>query len=197
MHQNKIRHFEKVSARTLIGCGLRDFFIASNGSEMLKAFLDIRSYHPHLPQPDSADAVEFAFNRLFVGPKEPIAPPFASVYLERDELVMGKTTLDARDLYTSLGLISPWQGQFPDDHISLELDACLHFRQLYSDLQGNDIAQLYQRFLEEHLLLWVPEFVVRIASAEEIPATIQAVADLLLDWLRQEQSSLTQKGESK
>lgn len=195
MHQNKNHHVQNLSVKTLIGCALRDFFIATNGSEMLKAFLEIRSYFPHLPQPDSSDTIEFAFNRLFVGPREAIAPPFASVYLEQDELVMGKTTLDARDLYTSLGLTSPWKGQLPDDHISLELDACLHFRQLDSGLCGNDIAQLYQRFLEEHLLLWVPTFVARIKSAEEVPATIQAVADLLLNWLRQELTSLTQKGE--
>lgn len=195
MHQNQTRHIVDVSATTLIGCGLRDFFIATNGTEMLKAFLEIRSYLPHLPPPNSADTIEFAFNRLFIGPKEPIAPPFASVYLERDELVMGRTTLDARDLYASLGLVSPWQGQFPDDHISLELDACLHFRQLDSNLHRNDIAQLYQRFLEEHLLLWVPTFVKRIESTQEVPATIQAVAELLLDWLRQELTSLTQKGE--
>lgn len=195
MHQHKMTAVKDPSVSTWIGCGLRDFFIASSGTEMQQAYLELHSLCPELPTAEDVNTTEFAFNRLFVGPKAPVAPPFASVYLEKDELVMGKTTLDARDLYASLGLVSPWQGHFPDDHISLELDACLHFRQLDSGLCGNDIAQLYQRFLEEHMLLWVPTFVTRINSAEEVPGTIQAVADLLLNWLRQELTSLTQKGE--
>lgn len=179
----------------VLGCGLRDFFIAANGSQILLAYQQLKHLLPDLPLPQSTDEIEFSFNQLFIGPAAPIAPPFASVYLEEDALVMGRTTLDARDLYASLGLASPWQGQFPDDHISLELDACLHFRQLGNGHQGKDITQLYQRFLEEHLLLWVPTFVERIATAKAVPATIQAVADLLLDWLRLELTSLTQKGE--
>ncbi len=195
MHQHKTTVDKDLSVSTRIGCSLRDFFIASSGTEMQQAYLELRSVCPDLPTAEDVNTIEFAFNRLFVGPKAPVAPPFASVYLEKDELVMGKTTLDARDLYASLGLVSPWQGNFPDDHISLELDACLHFCQLDSGLCGNDIAQLYQRFLEEHLLLWVPTFVARINSADEVPATIQAVADLLLNQLRQELTSLMQKGE--
>ncbi len=179
----------------VLGCGLRDFFIAASGSQIFLAYQQLKSLLPDLPPPPATDEVEFCFNQLFVGPAAPIAPPFASVYLEEDALVMGRTTLDARDLYASLGLVSPWQGRFPDDHISLELDACLHFRQLGNGPLGGDIAQLYQRFLEQHLLLWVPVFVTRIAAAKEIPAAIRTVADLLLDWLRQELTSLTQKGE--
>jgi putative dimethyl sulfoxide reductase chaperone len=191
MNQNQTKTLDS----EVIGCGLRDFFIAASGSQILPAYQQLKPFLPDLPLPQSADEIEFCFNRLFIGPGAPIAPPFASVYLEEDALVMGRTTLDARDLYASIGLASPWQGRFPDDHISLELDACLHFRQLGNGLQGKDIAQLYQRFLEDHLLLWVPTFVERIAVAKEVPATIQAVADLLLDWLRQELTSLTQKGE--
>lgn len=175
-----------------IGCGLRDFFIAADGEQMLTAVQGLKTLLPDLPQPESADTLEFSFNRLFVGPNVPLAPPFASVYLEEDELVMGRTTLDARDFYASLGLTSPWQGQFPDDHISLEIDACLHYRRTISDQQDPAGTDLYRRFLQEHLLQWVPLFAERVDSAPQVSATIKAVADLTRTWLQHELTSTSQ-----
>ncbi|BCR03167.1 dehydrogenase [Desulfuromonas versatilis] len=169
-----------------VGCGLRDFFIARSGAEMLQAYEGLRALLRGLPAPEDPDVIEFAFNRLFVGPKAPIAPPFASIYLEKDELVMGRATQEARDLYAAVGLSSPWRGTFPEDHIALEIDACLHLRQLQHHPQGKEIAELYRRFLREHLLEWAPQFAGRISSAEAVPATIRATADLMMDWLHQE-----------
>jgi putative dimethyl sulfoxide reductase chaperone len=186
---------EKPGDATRTGCALRDFFIADSGNKMLLAYQELCAVHPELPVEESADTIEFAFNRLFVGPKAPVAPPFASVYLEENELVMGRTTLDARDLYASLGLSSPWQGEFPDDHISLEIDACLHLRQLMSQAKDNTITEFYQQFLQEHLLEWAPVFNHRITSAEGVPATIEAVTGLMMTWLQQELTSTMPKGD--
>ncbi len=165
-----------------IGCGLRDFFIASCAAEMLAAYKQLQP-HGDLPDITAIERFEFAFNRLFVGPQPPLAPPFASVYLEQDQLLMGQTTRDARDLYTSIGLTSPWAGTFPDDHIALEIDACLHMHRLIKTTQNQAVTLLYRQFLDQHLLLWVPQFSMRIQATENIPANFQAVSKLLIAWL--------------
>jgi TorA maturation chaperone TorD len=40
---------------------------------------------------------EYDFNALFVGPQTLKAAPYASVYLEEDASVMGKSTLSIRE----------------------------------------------------------------------------------------------------
>ncbi len=169
-----------------LGCSLRDFFIASNGDDLLTAFHRLNELAPELPRPISADSLEFSFNRLFIGPQAPIAPPFASVYQDEDDLVMGRATQDARDLYHSLGLVSPWQGTFPDDHIALEIDACLQMKARIAETGSNEITTLYQNFLQEHLLQWVPQFAARVYSAEGEAPQILGVVRLTVDWLQNE-----------
>ncbi|SEA74916.1 chaperone TorD involved in molybdoenzyme TorA maturation [Desulfuromusa kysingii] len=188
MTQNNTTTPQEPSYETQVGCNLRDFFFAANSHEIQHSYNQLRSLVKELPEAEDLDQLEFSFNRLFIGPKALVAPPYASVYLEKDELVMGTTTLDARDLYSSLGLSFPSQGTFPDDHISLEIDACLHLRQLQTQSQDQNITALYQQFLRDHLLVWAPKFATRIASAENGSETIQATADLLIDWLEQELS---------
>lgn len=59
---------------------LRDIFNAQNSKALKKAFDALGSSITI-----SEEELEVAFNRYFVGPMEPIADPFASVYLDKDE----------------------------------------------------------------------------------------------------------------
>lgn len=178
-----------VAAQVRLGCALRDFYIAGQGDEMADAYGRLASINAMMPKIDNQDALEFGFNRLFVGPKAPEAPPYASIYLDEDGLVMGPSTDEVRDLYQSLGVESPWKGAFPEDHLALEIDACLMMRQAIDTCEVDSLVEIYADFLETHLLKWVPLFVKRITALDSAPAPIAAVACLTVDWLKQERSA--------
>ena len=104
---------------------LRDFFAARTREELRAAYAALAAHMPDgFPPLGDAEAarLEYAFNRLFVGPDALPAPPYASVYLDADPLHMGPSTLDMRALLHSLGLAAPHDGQ-PDDFLPYELEA--------------------------------------------------------------------------
>ena len=167
--------------------GLRDFFLATDHQEMRAACEGLyqSGWLPELSQFDWRE-IEFAFNRLFIGPQSPIAPPFASVYLEPEGYLMGETTQFARRIYNLLGLKSPWEGQLPDDHISLELDLCLHIRHAIVTTGFLYLQPIYEHFLQVHLQQWVPPFIGRIDGMKGLPKLISILGQQLNQWLETE-----------
>ena len=164
---------------------LRDFFISRQSSEIAKACIALSHECPE-SVPVAATGwqdVEYAFNKLFVGPQAILAPPFASIYLESEPHVMGETTLMVRRLYQTVGLVSPWEGKIPDDHISLELDACLHIRMGLLKSGSSQLCDIYSYFLNEHMARWIPAFLARITAAQELSKVIGWVGRELDNWL--------------
>jgi len=164
---------------------LRDFFISSQASQFAEV-CTVLSRECSTSVPVAAtnwQDVEFAFNKLFVGPQAILAPPFASVYLESEPHVMGETTLMVRHLYQTVGLISRWKGKMPDDHISLELDACLHMRMGLLKSESSQLCDIYSYFLNEHMALWIPAFLAKINKAPDLPPVIGWVSQELDNWL--------------
>jgi putative dimethyl sulfoxide reductase chaperone len=154
---------------------LRDLFIARDGSEMQRALAGLARAKDEPEPPTGPDELEFAFNRLFVGPAEVSAPPYASIYLEDEPRLMGQATLDIRRFYHLIGLVSPWQGSVPDDHISLELDALLRLNQGLAASPNPELQALRAWLLEDHMARWVPGFVQRLTRAREThPALVWA-----------------------
>ena len=165
---------------------IRDFFLAGNSLE-LEQFYKVLNDHFQDNAPVVADwqEVEFAFNRLFVGPAALEAPPFSSVYLDGQSLVMSKTTLDVREMYGALGLESPWKNQLPDDHISLELDAALAMNHIVKRTNQLEIQELRDHFIG-HMNSWIPLFVDRILNAPSSHPAINYVVMCLSRWLREQ-----------
>ena len=64
---------------------------------------------------DSIREAEYAFNRLFVGPGPVPAPPYASVYLDAEPLLMGQAAVSMRELIWSLGLAVREEDNLPED----------------------------------------------------------------------------------
>jgi putative dimethyl sulfoxide reductase chaperone len=168
---------------TLTATALRDFFVARDAAEMEKAY---RSLATAAPEVEEWKAVEFAFNRLFVGPGPVAAPPYASIYIDNEPFVMGETTLKIRRLYEMIGLRSPWSGTVPDDHISLELDACIHMHQGLRQSSSDQLKVLYDYFLSEHVSQWIPKFIDTVTQADEVPDPILRVCRELSAWLARE-----------
>ncbi|ECG8591764.1 molecular chaperone [Salmonella enterica subsp. salamae] len=93
------------------------------------------------------DALTWQFSVLFEGQGDMPAPPWGSVYLEKDNLLMGETTADYRAFLQSQGMVFTDREREPEDQFGLMFLA-------YSTLleRGNDTAA--NRLLEAHLLPW-------------------------------------------
>lgn len=161
------------------------FFFASDARGMKAAYTELARIHP-APTVDDWSAVEFSFNRLFVGPRALLAPPYASIYLDNDSnRVMNESTMQIRQFYGLLGLVSPWLNKIPDDHIALELDALW---QIETALSHSDSPQLrdMREYLLEHLQLWLPKFQQRIQSIDDVHPAILHIMDVLQQLLFQQ-----------
>jgi TorA maturation chaperone TorD len=166
---------------------LRDFFIAWDAKGLEDSYTRLRKATvAELPEVHDWREAEHAFNRLFVGPSALEAPPFASVYLDNEALVMGPTTMLVRNVYATLGLETPWKNTLPDDHISLELDAALALARAAGMIDLPDLHQIRRFFVTEHMNAWFPQFYERVAKAETTHPAITAAARLARDWAARE-----------
>ena len=157
---------------------LSAFFFASDAKGMKAAYADLTRIHP-APTVDDWSAVEFSFNRLFVGPRALLAPPYASIYLDNNSnRVMSESTMQVRQFYGLLGLVYPWLNKIPDDHIALELDALW---QIETALNNSDTPQLrdMRDYLLAHLQEWIPKFRQRIRAIDDVHPAILYITDVL------------------
>lgn len=109
-------------------------------------------------------ALEYA--RLFIGPKNPPAVPYASFYLSESHSLMTDETIDVRKRYLEAGIAVRELYSIPDDHISIELEFIYYLTQkiieLFEQGQREEASRLFEMrsdFLSEHMALWVPFFV--------------------------------------
>ncbi|MFP4977664.1 molecular chaperone [Paenibacillus sp. CN-4] len=78
------------------------------------------------------------------------------------------------DVYASAGIVFKKCGTEADDHIAIELEfmAVLHERMLYNSYtvrSAMELLEIQEKFLQEHLLRWVPEFCRMLNGATESP----------------------------
>jgi len=118
-------------------------------------------------------AVEYA--RLFVGPKNPPAIPYASFYLSESHSLMSDETIDVRKKYLEAGMAVKELYSVPDDHIGIELeflyDLTRRMIELFEKGQREEASRLFERrsdFMRGHMALWVPIFAGKVMdSAQE------------------------------
>lgn len=171
---------------------LRDFHAAHDGRSMAAAVAKLGG--PTLDD-DGAEALEFAFNRLFVGPAAPVAPPYASAWLDPERRLMGDVTGRVTAVYETIGLCSPLAGSVPDDHLALELDAALALAALAGESPAPlssqaPVALLRRWFVDEHLAQWLPLFINRIDAAADVPHALRHANRCLADWLDDERRAV-------
>jgi putative dimethyl sulfoxide reductase chaperone len=125
--------------------------------------------------------VEYA--RLFIGPFELIAPPYGSIYLEKERRLMGDSTLAVQRIYREAGL--ELEVMEAPDHIALELEF-MHYLALgeaaaETENQSGEAAEFAARqneFLHRLLRPWVPAFCENIRQGTE-NGFYRALADCL------------------
>jgi len=174
--------------------GLRDFFLACDADAMRRAYYVVAESDERAPVVEDWADVEFAFNRIFVGPRVVSAPPFASVYLDAQPSLMGPSSLEMRHLYEVVGLVSPWAGSMPDDHLGLELDAFLQLRVALADDDSTALRPALQH-LTAHMRAWLPRFGSRVRSDSRVPAAVLYMIDRLEEVIPAEDTEQTTRSD--
>lgn len=109
----------------------------------------------------SDEDLSWEYRRLFVGPAAKAAPPWGSVYTDRDCVVFGKSTLDLRAWMRKNGIAFKGPVGAPEDHIGIELA-------LMAWLVRNDPA-CADEYLSDHLLPWASHFFDVVAEQTRFP----------------------------
>ncbi len=171
--------------RRALALALRDFFAARTRAEMeaaRAACLASAGGVAAVPlEPGRAAALEYAFNRLFVGPEAPAAPPFASVHMDGGGLTMGPGTMEFRELLRAIRLEAP--AGAPDDSLACELEAYARLGDLAALPETAGAArEALQWLVAEHMGGWLPSFLRRAREAGPC-AEMGEVLDCLEHWL--------------
>jgi TorA maturation chaperone TorD len=124
--------------------------------------------------PGDLEKLRVDFSRLFIGPYRLLAPPYGSIYLEKDHKVMENSTVDARERYRQAGLDISAKFKDAPDHIAAELEFMyfLIFKEIeaiYSDAPEAAYEQFCRQrsFLNNHLGLWATDFAQKVEKHAE------------------------------
>lgn len=98
------------------------------------------------------DDLTWEYRRLFVGPGPKAAPPWGSVYTDRESVVFGEATLALRQWMRACGVRRLGQEAEPEDHIGTMLSLMAWL--------ARERPELLDEYLADHLLPWAPHFLV-------------------------------------
>jgi DMSO reductase family type II enzyme chaperone len=117
-------------------------------------------------------ALEIAYNRLFVGPGRPQAPPYESFYRDKWGLVMGPSAREVERRYAEAGLaMAPDHRDLPD-HVVTELGFMAYLTMREAAAKGEERRTWQRRerlFLQDHLGAWLPPFCRQVQEAGQHP----------------------------
>jgi TorA maturation chaperone TorD len=151
--------------------------VADLGPDMQNAGRDLaKAWEDALENPE---ALALAYARLFLGPFEVLASPYASFYLEPDQHLMGEVSQAVAQSYAACGLApGPGPREAPD-HVAVEWEFMYFLTYQYLDTGGLRWLETRQQFLTTHLSLWMPSFAQMIMQANE-HGFYDAVARMLM-----------------
>lgn len=123
----------------------------------------------------ASQAIQIEFTRLFIGPGQPVAPPWESVYRTPEKLLFGWPTLHVREAYQREGFEIKGKYQIPEDHMGLELMFLASASDALAKAIRNEnktiIALAVERqtdFISSHPLLWIEDFFNDVNSSDSI-----------------------------
>jgi TorA maturation chaperone TorD len=107
------------------------------------------------------------YTRLFLGPVQALAQPYASVWLSGQNQLMQAPTLDVMALYDQAGFEVDAEFKELPDHVAVELEFLylLLWRENEARAAGNagalaGIASVKRALLDQHLGLWLGPFLL-------------------------------------
>jgi TorA maturation chaperone TorD len=113
------------------------------------------------PLPDDDD-LAWQYSVLFEGQGDMPAPPWGSVWLERDNLLMGDTTAEYRAFLQSQGMAFDSRQSEPEDQFGLMLLASSALLEAGKDAAVNQL-------FEAHLLPWGYRYLERLQESAVSP----------------------------
>lgn len=99
------------------------------------------------------------YRRLFIGPGAKPAPPWGSVYTDREGVVFGQSTLELRSWLREKGIMRLGDEKTPEDHIGL----LLLLMAWIIDNKPED----FEEFLQLHVLTWSSHFLEKLTQASQ------------------------------
>ncbi len=129
------------------------------------------------------EELALAYARLFLGPFEILASPYASFYLEHDQQLMGPVSQAVAAAYGEAGLVpGPGPREAPD-HVSLEWEFMYFLTHQFVVTGESRWLKRREDFVSEQLLSWMPTFAAAIKRGAVHPF-YDALATLLTACLR-------------
>lgn len=170
------------------------------GMDLARRWLEGRT-----PQ-EAAEVLESDYIRLFVGGgRNVLAPPWESVYVSSEPLLLQKETLEVRNWYARYGLEAANKAHEPDDHAGLEMEFLAHLAGLALEALNEADESTFQEaiaaqqaFLQEHVLRWIPVWcghVVEHARTDFFRGAALITRGLLA-WVAERLGSLLEKAPS-
>ncbi|TWH58526.1 TorA maturation chaperone TorD [Desulfitobacterium sp. LBE] len=132
----------------------------------LSRIISCTEYLAKLPRSQASQEVQLEFMDLFLGPGQPKAPPWESVYRTPERLLFGWPTQEVRKIYGKAGFEISRKNQLPEDHLGLEL----MFLAMASDTLARlitgkgsknkifEMIKLQRDFISSHPLTWIADF---------------------------------------
>lgn len=130
---------------------------------------------------DSDESRAQAWQRLFIGPAALPSPPWGSVWLDRENVLFGDSTLALRQWMRENQIAFDVEQNEPEDHIGTLL-------MLAAWLVENDRQQACEQLLAWHLLPWAPRFLNEFVEKADHPfftALGQLAQQTLVQWQSQ------------
>ena len=106
------------------------------------------------------EQLTYQFSLLFEGQGHMPAPPWGSVYLNQENLLLGETSLDYRRFLAEHQLALDTQLNEPDDQFGLMLLAMAYFMEAEND-------EAVETLLAVHLLPWAGRYLELVADVDE------------------------------
>lgn len=101
------------------------------------------------------------YKKLFVGPHKLSAPPWGSVYLDKESVIFGESTIELRIWLQSIGIEPVLEQKEPEDHIGLML--------MLTSYIAEKQADKLQEYFEKHLYTWCYRYLEVFNSATNNP----------------------------
>lgn len=126
------------------------------------------------------DDLVWEYRRLFVGPAAKAAPPWGSVYTDKECVVFGESTLELRQWMRRVGIERLNNDNEPEDHIGLML-------MLMSWISVNR-PDLIDDYLKDHLLTWSSHFLEEMETEAKHPfyAGLARITRLSLEGIQED-----------
>lgn len=143
------------------------------------AKVQVTEYFSQIDQ--AQESLADAYQRLFVGPYALPAPPWGSVYLDKESVVFGDSTLVLRQWMRENGIEPHLTQAEPEDHIGLLL--------MMSAWLAENSPALLNEFLTMHLLPWSGRYLELLRQKADHPFYVGVAVlaeSTLFGWIQQQ-----------